>query len=72
MSRIGHQIEVREKTVKCMSKPKLEKDFEDFNLQIDKLAEEEIKSIRDKADAVKAEVVKIGEIVELSIKSKEK
>ncbi len=55
-----------------MSKPKLEKDFEDFNLQIDKLAEEEIKSIRDKADAVKAEVVKIGEIVELSIKSKEK
>ena len=56
------------KAVKCVSKAKLNKDFEDFNLQIDKLAEEEMKSIRKKADDVKAGVAKIGETVELSIK----
>lgn len=51
-----------------MSKAKLEKDFQDFNLQIEKLAEEEMKRIKEKADAVKAEVGKIGEAFELSIK----
>ena len=51
-----------------MSKEKLEKDFQDFNLQIEKLAEEEMKSIKEKADAVKAEAGKIGEAVEVSIK----
>ena len=49
-----------------MSKEKLEKDFQNFNLQIEKLAEEEVKSIREKADALKAEAGKIGEAVELS------
>jgi len=51
-----------------MSKAKLEKDFRDFNLQIEKMAEEEVKSIREKADVVKAEATKIGEAVEASVK----
>jgi hypothetical protein len=51
-----------------MSKEKLEKDFKDFNSQIDKLAEEELKNIKEKAEAIKAEVGKIGENVELSMK----
>ena len=54
--------------MKCMSKAKLDKDFEAFNLQIDKLAEEEIKTIKDKVDAVKAEAGRIGQTVELSFK----
>jgi len=54
--------------VKYMSKTKLDKNFEDFNLQIDKLAEEEMKNIKDKVDAVKAEVGQIGASVELSLK----
>jgi len=51
-----------------MSKAKLDKDFDAFNLQIDKQADEEIKNIRDKTDSVKAKAVKIGETVELSLK----
>jgi hypothetical protein len=51
-----------------MSKAKLDKDFEAFNLQIDKLAEEEMKTIKDKVDAVKAEAGRIGQTVELSLK----
>ena len=54
--------------MKYMSKTKLDKNFEDFNLQIDKLAEEEMKNIKDKVDAVKAEVGQIGASVELSLK----
>jgi len=51
-----------------MSKEKLEKDFNDFTSQIEKIADEEIKNIKEKADAVKAEVGKIGDAVELSVK----
>ena len=51
-----------------MSKAKLEKDFKDFNLQIDKLAEEELKSIKEKAEAIKAQAGKIGEAFESSAK----
>ncbi len=51
-----------------MSKAKLEKDFQEFNLQIEKLAEEEIKDIKEKADAVQAEAAKVGAKVEVSIK----
>jgi len=54
-----------------MSKEKLEKDFQDFNLQIEKLADEELKKIKEKADAIKSEVSKIGESVELSAKDSE-
>ena len=53
--------------MRYMSKAKLDKDFEEFNLQIDKLAEEEIKGIRDEADTIRAEASKIGENVEASI-----
>ncbi|MGA3111244.1 MAG: hypothetical protein ABSE15_04335 [Candidatus Bathyarchaeia archaeon] len=51
-----------------MSKEKLEKDFQDFNLQIEKLAKEELKSIKEKAEAIKAQANKIGEAFELSAK----
>jgi hypothetical protein len=50
-----------------MSKAKLDKDFQDFNLQIEKLAEEEVKTIKEKADAVKAEASKVGDAVEVSV-----
>lgn len=46
----------------------MDKDFEEFNQQIDKLAEEEMKSIKEKVEEVKAEAAKIGQTVELSIK----
>ena len=51
-----------------MSKEKLEKDFQDFNMQIEKLAEEELKSIREKAEAVKARARRVGEAFESSAK----
>ena len=51
-----------------MSKEKLEKDFQDFNMQIEKLAEEELKSIREKAEAVKAQARRVGEAFESSAK----
>jgi hypothetical protein len=54
-----------------MSKEKLEKDFQSFNLQIEKMADEEVKSIKEKADAIKSEASKIGESVELSVKGSE-
>lgn len=54
-----------------MSKEKLEKDYQNFSLQIEKMAEEEVKSIKEKADAIKAEVTKIGEAVGGSIKGSE-
>ena len=50
-----------------MSKEKLEKDFQDFNSQIDKMAEEEIKAIREKTESIKAEVSKIGDSVASSV-----
>jgi hypothetical protein len=49
-----------------MSK-KLEKDFEDFNKQIEKLAEDELENVKAKVDAVKAEAEKIGESAERSV-----
>jgi outer membrane murein-binding lipoprotein Lpp len=51
-----------------MSKEKLEKDFQDFNMQIEKLAEDEVKSIKEKVDAIKMEAVRVGEAVEVSVK----
>ena len=50
-----------------MSKAKLEKDFEEFNQQIDKLADEELKRIREKADQLRAEATRAGESIEASI-----
>lgn len=52
-------------------KEKLEKDYQNFNLNIERIAEEEIKKIREKANALKEEASKIGEAVELSLKEGE-
>ena len=53
-----------------MSKEKLEKDYQAFNLQIEKLAEEELKNIKEKANAIKSEASTIGENFELSLNNK--
>ena len=50
-----------------MSKAKLEKDFKEFNQQIDKIADEELKRIRAKADELRAEATRAGESIEASI-----
>jgi len=44
-----------------MSKEKLEKDFQEFNSQIDNMADEENKAIAEKVNRIKAEVSKVGE-----------
>ena len=51
-----------------MSKEKLEKDFQGFNAQIDSLADEELKRIKEKASVVMAQASEIGEQVEQSVK----
>ncbi len=51
-----------------MVNEKLEKDFKEYNLQIDKLAEQEVQSIRKDVEALKIEAARIGEAVELSFK----
>jgi hypothetical protein len=52
-------------------KEKLEKDYQNFNLNIERIAEEEIKKIREKANAIKKEASKMGEAVELSLNEEE-
>ena len=44
-----------------MLKEKLEKDFQEFNSQIENMADEEIKAIAEKISRIKAEVTKVGE-----------
>ena len=50
-----------------MSKEKLENDYQNFNKQIEQLAEQSIKNIREKADSIREEAKKIGETVEDSM-----
>ena len=50
-----------------LKKEKLEKDYQNFNLNIERIAEEEIKRIREKANAIKEEASKMGKAVELSL-----
>jgi ElaB/YqjD/DUF883 family membrane-anchored ribosome-binding protein len=50
-----------------MSKQKLENDYQNFNKQIEQLAEEAIKNIREKADSMREEAKKIGATVEGSL-----
>ena len=52
-------------------KDKIEEDYQNFNLNIERIAAEEIKKIREKANALKEEASKIGEAVELSLHEKE-
>jgi uncharacterized protein (UPF0335 family) len=59
------------------SKDVLEKDYQKFSLDLERLAEKEIKEIREKINAVMEEASKTGEAVELSlndppVKAKEK
>jgi len=49
------------------NKEKLEKDYQNFNLNVERMAEEEIKKIREKAIALKEEASKMGEAVEFSL-----
>jgi hypothetical protein len=53
-----------------MSKAKLETDYQSFNMQIDKLAQDALKNIREKADAIQEEASKKGQAVELAINEK--
>jgi hypothetical protein len=53
-----------------MSKAKLETDYQNFNMQIDKLAQGALKNIREKADSIKEEASKKGQAVELAINEK--
>jgi hypothetical protein len=50
---------------------KLEKDYQNFYLNIERMAEEEINKIREKANAIKEEASKMGEAVELSLGKEE-
>ena len=54
-----------------MSKKKLEKDYKKFNESIEREAEDEIKKIQQETIALKEEASKIGEAVELSLKTDE-
>lgn len=53
-----------------MSK-KLEEDYQSFTKKIDRLADEEIKRIREKAEAVKEEAARVGQAVEASLNKKD-
>jgi hypothetical protein len=53
-------------------KAKLEKNFKDFNLNIEQEAANEIKKIQEETFALKEEASKIGEAVEHSVKAEEK
>jgi len=50
-----------------MSKEKLENEYQNLNKQVDEQAEEAIKKIREKANAIREEAKKIGETVEGSM-----
>ena len=52
-------------------KQKLEKDYKKFNKSIEREAEDEIKKIQQETSALKEEASKIGEAVELSLKTDE-
>ena len=53
------------------TKYKLEKDYKKFNKNIEREAEDEIKKIQQETIALKEEASKIGEAVELSLKTNE-
>ena len=53
------------------TKDKLEKDYKKYNLNIERAAEREIKKIQEETIALKEEARKIGEAVELSLKTNE-
>jgi len=52
-------------------KDKLDEDFKNFNLDIERVAEQEKEKIREETKTLKEEAKKMGEAVELSINSRE-
>jgi hypothetical protein len=52
-------------------KEKLEKDYQDFTVNIERMGEEEIKKISEKANAIKEDANKIGEAVAFSMNESE-
>lgn len=52
-------------------KEKLEKDYQNFNMNIERMAEEEITKIREKANAIKEAAKKTGEAVAVSLNESE-
>ncbi|HLN88486.1 MAG TPA: hypothetical protein VK253_00305 [Candidatus Binatia bacterium] len=54
-----------------LKKNKLEEDYQNFIKNIERMAAEEIKKIRERANALKEEAANIGEAVELSLNEKE-
>jgi hypothetical protein len=71
MSGLGHQIKTPG-SLKSMPKEKLEKDYQNFMDQIERSADEGFKSIKEKAEAVKAEANLVGEAVEVSVHENER
>jgi inorganic pyrophosphatase/exopolyphosphatase len=53
------------------TKDKLEKDYKKFNMNIERIAEGEIKKIQEETIALKEEASRIGEAVEHSFKANE-
>jgi hypothetical protein len=52
-------------------KEKLEKDYKNFNIKIEREAENEFKKIQEEGNALKQEVVKVAETLERSLNEKE-
>ncbi len=52
-------------------KEKLEKDYNEFNINIERMAETEIKNIEQETNLIRGEAKKIGAAVELAQKDKE-
>jgi uncharacterized protein (UPF0335 family) len=52
-------------------KDKIEQDYKNFTVEIEKLAEEEKRKIRDKLDSIRQEAEKTGEDVERSLEERE-
>jgi len=53
------------------TKYKLEKDYKNFNMNIERIVERELKKIQEETIALKEEASKIGKAVELSLKANE-
>lgn len=53
-------------------KTKLEKDYQNLNKTIEQAAEDEIKAIREKTNALQKEAEKTGEAIQLSIDAGER
>jgi cytochrome c553 len=48
-------------------KDQLDKDYQNFTLEMERLAKQEIKEIQEKTNAVREQTRKIGEEIELSL-----